>query len=81
MNVDLDPIRERWPGYKFTQRTRNHKVYVTITPNRGMEYYHTLMDILRKEFKGIRITSGSGFAMCGVLPTLFELIEQADQKP
>lgn len=81
MNVDLDPIRVRNPGYSFTQRTRNHKVYITITPKRGMEYYHKLQNILRTEFKGIRITSGSGFAMCGVLPTLFELIEQADQKP
>lgn len=81
MKIDLDPIRERNPGYSFTQRTRNHKVYITITPKRGMDFYHTLLDILRKEFKGIRITSGSGFAMCGVLPTLFELIEQSEQEP
>ena len=81
MNVDLDPIWARNLDFSFTQRTRNHKVYITITPKRGMEFYHKLQDILRTEFKVIRITSGSGFAMCGVLPTLFELIEQTDQKP
>jgi len=80
MEVDLTPIRERNPWFKFSWRVRNHKVYVTISPKHDESVdYQVLLSILRKEFKGIRITSGSGFAMCGVLPTLFELIEQGSE--
>lgn len=76
MKVDLEPIRQRNPRFKFSQKVRNNRLYVTVSPkDKDSVDYLELLQLLRNEFEDVRITSGSGFAMCGVLPTVFELME------
>lgn len=79
MTVDLGPVRERYPGYRFRQRTRNNRDYITVIPAKNMShderYFTTMWHILQREFPKITMTSGSTFGVTGVLPTLFELIK------
>ena len=70
----LEKARKRFKFHKFTYRYRNGRFYVTIAPNK------TSYSILRHAFPGIKVTNGSAHSVTGVMPTLFELIEQASKK-
>lgn len=76
MKQDLGPARARFPDYRFSQRVRRNRVYITIIPGEDIHPdYTNLSCILRHVFPGIRVTSGSAYGVTGVMPTLLELIE------
>ena len=77
----LEKARKRFKFHKFTYRYRNGRFYVTIFPNKTQvpDYFYSC-SILRHAFPGIKVTSGSAHSVTGVMPTLFELIEQASKK-